>query len=78
MIKLKKRVITDEKDKPIAVLLDYEDYKRLKEIEEDARDYEEGVSERKKANRVNKWHSMDVVLKKGGNEIIKIGMIDMP
>jgi hypothetical protein len=66
MIKLKKRIITDAKDKPIAVLLDYEDYKRLKEIEEDARDYEEAVSERKKANGANKWHSMDAVLKKAG------------
>lgn len=66
MIKLKERIIADVNDKPIAVLLDYEEYKRLKEIEEDTEDYKEAIEAREEAKQKNIWYSMDDVLKSSG------------
>ncbi len=44
--------IIRENDQPIAVILDYKEYLRLKDLEEDQKDYESGI-EIKKNNK--KW-----------------------
>lgn len=43
--------IIKEEDKPIAVIMDYEEYRKLKEIEEDYQDYHDAVETKKRANR---------------------------
>ena len=40
--------IIKEDDKPVAVILDYEEYKRLKEIEEDYSDYNDAAETKAK------------------------------
>jgi hypothetical protein len=66
MIKIKERIISDANDIPIAVLLDYEEYKRLKEIEEEAEDYKDAIKSRDEAKEINKWHTFDEVINSSG------------
>jgi len=55
--------IIKEDDKPVAVILDYEDYLRLKEIEEDYLDYTAAV-ETKRTNE--NWTDHEVLKKELG------------
>lgn len=55
--------IIKQSNKPIAVILDYEEYKRLKEIEEDKEDY---YSALKIKIENNKWFSHSEVKKELG------------
>lgn len=50
-------------NKPIAVIMDYEEYRRLKDAEEDMKDYASAVEVKKKTN---KWTSNDEMKKKLG------------
>ncbi len=49
-----KTQIVKEGNKPVAVILDYQEYKRLKEIEEDKSDYYSALQVKKKNK---KWKS---------------------
>lgn len=50
-----KTQIVKEGNKPVAVILDYQEYKRLKEIEEDKSDYYSAIQV-KKNNKIWKSH----------------------
>ncbi len=58
-----KTQIIKENNKPIAVILDYEEYKRLKEAEEDNKDYASAVEVKAKTK---KWTTNDDMKKKLG------------
>jgi PHD/YefM family antitoxin component YafN of YafNO toxin-antitoxin module len=58
-----KTQIIKENNKPIAVIMDYEEYKRLKEAEEDRKDYSSAV-EAKKSTK--KWTTNAEMKKKLG------------
>jgi hypothetical protein len=49
-----KTQIVKENDKPVAVVLDYKEYLRLKEIEQDRKDYYSALQTKMKNN---KWMS---------------------
>lgn len=59
---IRTQIIREDK-KPVAVIMDYAEYKRLKELEEDKKDYEEAVKV-KKTNK--KWLSHSELKKKLG------------
>ena len=60
-----KTQLIKESKKPIAVILDYQEYKRLKEIEEDMEDYASAL----KVKRTNKkWYTISEVKKEIGIE----------
>jgi hypothetical protein len=52
--------IIKKSNKPIAVILDYNQYLKLKELEEDKKDYESAMKTKKK-NKV--WHNHGEVKK---------------
>ena len=58
-----KTQVIKEGSKPIAVILDYKEYKRLKDIEEEINDYKDAV-EIKKKNK--KWYTHNEVKKEIG------------
>ena len=58
-----KTQIIKENNKPIAVILDYDEYKRLKEVEEDKKDYASAAEVKAKTK---KWTSNDEMKKKLG------------
>lgn len=58
-----KTQIIKEKNKPIAVILDYKEYLKLKEIEEDKKDYYAAL-ETKRRNK--KWVKHEDLKKKIG------------
>ncbi len=58
-----KTQVIKEGSKPIAVVLDYKEYKRLKDIEEERNDYIEAVGIKKKNK---KWYSHNEVKKEIG------------
>jgi len=61
-IMIKTQIIRESK-KPIAVILDYEEYKRLKEIEQDKEDYSSAI-QIKMTNK--KWTSHSELKKELG------------
>lgn len=55
--------VIKENETPIAVILDINEFNRLKEIEQDQLDYEQTI---KTKNETTKWFTMDEVKKELG------------
>lgn len=55
LIMIKTQIVKSD-DKPVAVIMDYQEYLRLKAIEEDKKDYESALRVKKK-NKVWKSHA---------------------
>ena len=58
-----KTQVVKEDNKPVAVVLDYNEYKRLREIEQDKIDYETAIDVK---NKNNKWVSHNKLKKELG------------
>ncbi len=59
---IKTQIIT-EGDRPVAVVLDYEEYQRLKKIQEDYQDYHDALDAERSTST---WHDHESVKKELG------------